>query len=81
MYSDIPLFIFHSDLANQQDLRFTRSLLAFAGLPPSIRMNRDNLVTIAIWVGGIKPTFIEHLSKMFETAHVVESVKLISEDW
>ena len=29
--------------------------LAFAGLPPSIRMMRDNIVTLAIWVGGEKP--------------------------
>ena len=29
--------------------------LALAGLPPSIRMNRDNIATIAIWVGGKPP--------------------------
>ena len=25
--------------------------IAFAGLPPSIRMVRDNIVTLALWVG------------------------------
>jgi hypothetical protein len=29
--------------------------LAFANLPPNIRMNRDNIVTIAVWVGSKPP--------------------------
>lgn len=30
-------------------------LFAFASLPPNIRMNRDNLITLALWVGSKPP--------------------------
>lgn len=43
-------------------------VLAFSNLPPNVRMNKDNLVTVTIWAGQSKPpmdVLFESLLSMF----------------
>ena len=51
-------------------------LIALTNLPPSIRMNKDNIITVAIWAGESKPpmnTLFESLRNYWRILKIMVS--------
>ncbi len=82
-YSDKPGIIINTDgISPFKSSRLTiwPVIIAFSNLPPNIRMNKKNLLTVSLWVGVCKPKMdilfeplVDLLQKLSRNGVVVET--------